>query len=220
MPRLSADEPEAVWYKGRVHGLYAIVDLPLCAGRSPREIAAALCEGGASVVQIRAKGVGAEAFLAAAREVRAVTRERGVPMLVNDRLDVALLSDADGVHLGQSDLPVAVARRLLPPGSLIGLSTHSLAQVDAAVSSGADYLGFGPVFSTSTKPDAEPVQGLEGLAAACRASPLPVVAIGGIRLDRVPAIRRAGAAAAAVISDLLCAHDLVARARAYREAWG
>jgi thiamine-phosphate pyrophosphorylase len=171
------------------------------------------------VIQLRAKSAPAARVLGLAREIRRRTRDHGVVFLVNDRVDIALLAEADGVHLGQDDLPVQEARRLLPPGSLIGLSTHSEAELRAALTSGADYLGFGPVFATSTKERPAPVRGLADLAAAARFSPLPVVAIGGITVGRAASVRAAGAAAMAVISDLLSAPDISERARAFCEAW-
>jgi thiamine-phosphate pyrophosphorylase len=200
-------------------GLYAILDLEVLGERDPGLSAQALCTGGARVVQLRAKKASTRQILGLAREIRRRTREQGAIFLVNDRVDIALLAEADGVHLGQEDLPVEEARRLLPPGSLIGLSTHSEAEVRAALATGADYLGFGPVFATSTKDRPAPVQGLAGLAAASRLSPLPVVAIGGITVDRAASVRAAGASAMAVISGLLSASDLAQRARAFCEAW-
>lgn len=204
-------------------GLYAIVDLDALARAGFFDVGAvarALCEGGAVVLQLRAKGASASAFVAAAREVGSAARERGVCFIVNDRVDVAALVEADGVHLGQDDLPVHVARAQLGPRALIGLSTHDLAQVTRAQDSGADYLGFGPVFATATKLNPDPVVGVEGLAQACGASRLPVAAIGGVRLQEVPKLRAAGARWAAVVSDLLSGPTLIERARAFTDAWG
>jgi thiamine-phosphate pyrophosphorylase len=196
-----------------VRGLYAIVDLEACGDRPAVDHATAVCRGGASVVQLRAKRVSAAAALAAAADLRRVTRAHGVLFVVNDRVDLALLAGADGVHLGQDDLPVEEARRLAPH-LLIGLSTHSLDEVRAAAGVGPDYIGFGPVFPTGTKRHPRPVQGIETLGAAARATTLPVIAIGGITLERAAAVRAAGAAGAAVIADLATAPDVEARARA------
>jgi thiamine-phosphate pyrophosphorylase len=135
-----------------------------------------------------------------------------VAFIVNDRLDVALAAGADGVHLGQDDLPLAAARRVAPAGFVIGVSTHNLAQARAAVAGGADYLGFGPCFATATKENPDPVVGLDALAEVCRL-PAPVVAIGGITLDTVGAVARAGAAAAAIIGAVNAADDVTAAAR-------
>jgi thiamine-phosphate diphosphorylase len=200
-------------------GLYAILDLDLCGARSPAEICASVCAVGAGALQLRGKNAATRDLVEVGRALRAETRRRGVLFVVNDRADVALLLEADGVHLGQEDLPVSAARRLLPHG-VIGLSTHSVAQVRAAAASGADYLGFGPVFPTGSKRNPDPVQGLGGLAEAVHAASLPVVAIGGITRERAAEVRQTGAAGIAVISDLLSAADVEARARELCEAWG
>ena len=196
-------------------GLYAIADGS--AGTSPLALVAAFLEGGAAVVQLRLKHAGAGDFLRIARRAKAMCAGRAV-FLVNDRPDVAKLSGADGVHLGQDDLPVAEARAILGPGKLVGLSTHSAAEIDAAA--GADYLGFGPVFATTTKEAALPKPlGLEGLrAAVLRAGQLPVVAIGGITVERAREVALAGARCAAVIGALSHASDPVSAARAFSEA--
>lgn len=187
-------------------GLYAIADADACerVGAPLEETALALVEARPAAVQLRWKGAPAGAFLAVCRRVLARGRARGVLVIVNDRVDVACLAGADGVHLGQGDLPVDAARTLLPPGALIGLSTHDLTQVKQGLQSGADYLGFGPVFPTGSKLRPDPVVGLAGLEAACRlAAGTPVVAIGGVRRETVPDIRTAGAHAVAMIGELL-----------------
>ena len=203
-------------------GLYALLDLEVLAARGAEdlcEVAEALVAGGARVLQLRAKNVSTATFVEAARGVAAVTRARGVSFIVNDRVDVARLVEADGVHLGQDDLSVEAARAQLGPKALIGLSTHTQQQWVLAQGSGADYLGLGPVFATSTKANADPVVGVAALAAACAASRLPVAAIGGVRLADVAALRAAGAHWSAVVSDLYAHGDLAARARAFCEAW-
>src|SRR5690606_17510047 len=145
-------------------------------------LARQLVEAGAGVVQLRMKTASACELLASARALR---RELAVPFVVNDRLDVALAVGADGVHLGQTDLPLADARRIAGSRLLIGISTHALQQVRAAVAGGASYIGYGPVFTTATKENPDPVQGLEALARAVEAAgDVPVVAIGGITPDR------------------------------------
>jgi thiamine-phosphate pyrophosphorylase len=199
-------------------GLYAIVDVSTLRARGIEDVlglAAALTRGGASIVQLRAKTPGADEFLALARAMAPVVRDAGASFVVNDRVDVAALAGADGVHLGQDDLPVAEARRILGERALIGLSTHDLAQLRAAQTSGADYVGFGPVFATRSKETRDAVQGIEGLSAAVRASRLPVAAIGGIRLEAASSVRDSGARWAAVISDLLADRDAEKRARAF-----
>jgi thiamine-phosphate pyrophosphorylase len=153
--------------------------------------------------------------------LRALTKRAHVPFVVNDRVDVALAAGADGVHLGQEDLPLAAARELAGTRLVIGVSTHTPAQAEAAARAGADYLGFGPVFATSTKANPDPVQGVAMLAEAVRrAAPVPVVAIGGIGLAQVEEIAASGAAAACVISGVNSAPDVVAAGRTVSAAFG
>lgn len=140
-------------------------------------------------------------------------------LIVNDRCDLALAVHADGVHLGQDDLPVADARRLLGPDRLIGLSTHNPQQVREAAELKPDYIGFGPIFSTATKADHDPVVGLEGLRVARTLTTLPMFAIGGITADRVDDIIAAGANGIAVISAILKAQDLEQAIRAFQHPW-
>jgi thiamine-phosphate pyrophosphorylase len=176
-------------------------------------LARALLDGGARVLQLRMKRGSAADMLAVVDELRPLCRAREATLIVNDRLDVALSGGADGVHLGQDDLPLAAARRLAP-ALVIGVSTHDEAQARAAADGGADYIGFGPCFATTTKENPDPVVGLERLAAVCKlVAPLPVVAIGGITLDHCPDVARAGARAAALISAVNRAVDPVEAAR-------
>jgi thiamine-phosphate pyrophosphorylase len=207
----------------RIRGLYGMVDL--ADGSPPAGAQArALLDGGARVLQLRMKGANAAAVLEAVEELRPVCRARETLLVVNDRLDVALAGGAGGVHLGQDDLPLAearaIARRVGPPGFLIGVSTHTEAQAVAAADGGADYLGFGPIFATSTKANPDPVVGLAGLAAVCKKVKLPVVAIGGIPVERAGDVAAAGAAAAAIISAIRRAGDPVAAARRVTAAFG
>jgi len=201
-----------------VRGLYGMVDLPATAEpAAATALAGALVDGGARVLQLRMKGADAAEQLALARLLAPWCRARGVTFIVNDRVDVALAAGADGVHLGQDDLPLPAARTIVPAGFLIGVSTHDEAQARAAA--GADYIGFGPCFTTSTKQNPDPVVGLDRLARVCAASPIPVVAIGGITLDTVAAVARAGAAAAAIIRAVNAAPDVAAAARAASAAF-
>lgn len=199
-----------------VRGFYAVLD------RDDEALARALVgPGGARVLQLRIKS--REGSAAAARELlrigamaRSVCREHGAALVVNDRLDVALALEADGVHLGQTDLPIADARRIAGDRLWIGVSTHDLDQVRAACAGGADYLGYGPVFATSTKAHPDPVQGLEALRAAVRvAGHTPIVAIGGITLGDAAAVAATGVAAICAISAVLTSSDPVAAARAF-----
>jgi len=201
-----------------VRGLYGMVDLPATAEpAAATALAGALVDGGARVLQLRMKGADAAEQLALARLLAPWCRARGVTFIVNDRVDVALAAGADGVHLGQDDLPLPAARTIVPAGFVIGVSTHDEAQARAAA--GADYIGFGPCFTTSTKQNPDPVVGLDRLARVCAASPIPVVAIGGITLDTVAAVARAGAAAAAIIRAVNAAPDVAAAARAASAAF-
>ena len=193
--------------------LYAIVD-PLDTGREPTALAKALVEGGATLLQLRLKAASTRTLLDAAAAIRELTRAHGVRFLVNDRPDVARAVAADGVHLGQDDLPVAAARRVLGPGPLIGVSTHDLDQACAAVADGADYIGVGPIYPTTTKADALAPRGLDLLGRVRRVVPLPIVAIGGITVATAPTVRVAGADSVAMIADLVRAPDVAARVRA------
>jgi thiamine-phosphate pyrophosphorylase len=153
-----------------------------------------------------------------ARALRQAATEMGSLLIVNDRCDLAMAVDADGVHLGQEDLPIAYARRLLGPGKIIGLSTHTMPQVREAVSAQPDYIGFGPVFSTSTKADHDPVVGLEGLRAARALTTLPMFAIGGITAESSRRVMEAGADGVAVISAILKAADLESAIKKFQQA--
>ena len=199
-----------------IRGLYGMIDLPgrgVPAGR----LANWLLDGGARVLQLRMKGATAAAMLAVLDELRPLCKRREALLIVNDRLDVALAGGAAGVHLGQDDLPLAAARRIVSPGFIIGVSTHNVAQAKEA--QGADYIGFGPCFATATKENPDPVVGLVELAKVCKLG-VPVVAIGGIGLDRVQEVARAGAAAAAIIAAVNGASDVTAAARTVSAAWG
>jgi thiamine-phosphate pyrophosphorylase len=177
---------------------------------------AAAIAGGARLFQYRDKlSSGGEAYDRALL-LRRLAKEAGAIFLVNDRCDLALAVDADGVHLGQDDLPLELARAIMGEGKLIGISTHRLDQVLAA-RAGADYLAFGPIFATGTKPDHEPVVGVEGLRAIRPHTSLPVFAIGGITLDLVAPVLQAGANGVAVISALAGSTDVAGTARAFIE---
>jgi thiamine-phosphate pyrophosphorylase len=192
--------------------LYAIVD-PLDTGRTPHELAAALLAGGARLLQLRLKDVASGDLLVAARAVRSLTTRAGALLLVNDRPDVARAAGADGVHLGQDDVPVAVARTVLGPGALVGVSTHDVEQARSAAAAGADYLGVGPVFATASKRDALAPQGLDLVRAVRAAVSLPLVAIGGVTPDTAAAVRAAGADAVAMIGALVRSPDVAAAVR-------
>ncbi len=205
---------------GWTGGLYAIVDPSACRGRDPELVAEAALRGGCAVLQLRAKSATGAALLALARRIGARCRRAGVPFVVNDRPDLALLAGADGLHLGQDDVPLVEARRVVGTGCLLGRSTHDEAQARAAVAEGADLLAFGPVHPTASKEKPDPVVGLARLEQVCAASPLPVVAIGGITVDNAASVARAGARWGAVIGALCGADDPEAAARALHDQLG
>lgn len=205
--------PGAFSPRPRVEGLYVITDDTLVPGRSHAHVAAAAVAGGARVVQLRDKRRQTGELVDLARRLLQITRPAGALLMVNDRVDVALASGADGVHLGVDDLAVADARRLLGPLPLIGFSPETDAQALAAAQAGADYLGVGPVFATGTKADAGSPVGTARIAVLAGLTGLPVIAIGGIRLDAVGQVMAAGAAGVAVVSAVAGAPDVERAAR-------
>jgi len=196
----------------RLAPLYAIVD-PLDTGRDPVALAAALLEGGARLLQLRLKTADTRTLLDVARAVRALTRRVGAILIVNDRPDVARAVDADGVHLGQDDVSVPVARRMLPPPAIVGVSTHDAAELDAALAGAPDYVAVGPVYATTSKAAALAPRGLELVQAARRRTALPIVAIGGIIAGTAAEVRAAGADSVAMIGALTRAPDVAAAVR-------
>lgn len=171
------------------------------------DVVAAAVQGGVSCVQLREKNLSTREFLAQALMLKKLLAPHGVPLVINDRIDIALACDAEGVHLGQSDLPVDKARRLLPPGIFIGLSVESLEEVLHSATLPLDYLGVSPIFATPTKTDTKHAWGLDGLAAVRAATRLPLVAIGGIHAGNAREVLRAGADSLAVVSVLCAAED-------------
>ncbi len=196
--------------------LYVITDRGLARGRDEVEIARAALRGGATAIQLRGKDQDARRLCELGRVLLLATRAAGALLFVNDRLDVAQAIGADGVHLGQEDLPCGEARRIAGPGLLIGVSAESPALAQAAERDGADYLGTGSVYATSSKADAGAPIGVAGLAKVVAATTLPVVAIGGITAAQAPACIAAGACGVAVISAVIGAKDPEAAARAFR----
>jgi thiamine-phosphate pyrophosphorylase len=192
--------------------LYAILDPEQTKELDGIIVLRRLLEGGAGIVQLRAKIMAPGDFLALARKARALTRARGCKLIVNDRVDIALACDADGVHLGQDDLPLGVARKLMAQ-KLIGISTHSVEQATDAERDGADYIGFGPMFGTTTKATGYSVRGVDMLRQIRQAEKIPIVAIGGIKEENVAQVWQAGADSAAIISDILGADDITAKVR-------
>ena len=193
--------------------LYPIIDPDALLGRSPVDAARAVITGGGRLIQLRMKDRPSAETLAVAEALRTITSSAGAKLIINDRVDMALVAGADGVHLGADDLPVEVARRILGPHILIGRSTHSLEEAVAAVSAGADYIGFGPMFSTTTKVLAYAPQGLERLRRIRALVGIPIVAIGGITQETAPAVLAAGADAVAMIGEIGRASDIEATVR-------
>jgi thiamine-phosphate pyrophosphorylase len=198
--------------------LYAIIDPAQTRGRSPVAVCEDLLSAGIRLIQHRDKRATPREFLRASVELAKRVREARGVFIVNDRADVALAVSADGVHLGQDDLPVELARRVLGQDKWIGCSTHRLDQLTEADKFSATYVAFGPVFPTGSKEGSDPVVGLEGLRKAREATRKPLVAIGGMTVENARAAIEAGADAVAVISDLVGAVDVAARAREFLKA--
>lgn len=202
--------------------LHAVLDddVARAAGWTVPALARACLAGGAGCLQVRAKSLASGALLEICDEVVAMARPAGAVVLVNDRADLARLSGASGVHLGQTDIPPAAARRLVGEQAVVGLSTHTLDQARAALVAPVDYVAIGPVFGTTTKATGYAAVGLElvGRVAAAAGPSKPVVAIGGVTLGRARSVLDAGASAVAVISDLLATGDPEARVREYLQA--
>jgi len=194
--------------------LYVITDEKASRGRSHLQVAEAAILGGADVLQLRDKEASSGRLYRVALQLRKLTRDAKVPFIVNDRLDIALAVDADGLHVGQADLPASVVRELLGPGRILGVSVDTVEEARLAEKDGADYLGVGPVFEArGTKPDAGEPLGVDRIARIRRHCRLPIVAIGGINAENARKVREAGADAAAVITAIVAADDIAAEAR-------
>ena len=194
--------------------LYVITDEKASRGRSHLQVAEAAILGGADVLQLRDKEASSGRLYRVALQLRVLTRDAKVPFIVNDRLDIALAVDADGLHVGQADLPASVVRELLGPGRILGVSVDTVEEARLAEKDGADYLGVGPVFEArGTKPDAGEPLGVDRIARIRRHCRLPIVAIGGINAENARKVREAGADAAAVITAIVAADDIAAEAR-------
>ena len=194
--------------------LYGILDPSLIAA-SILTVAEKLASGGVKLIQLRDKRATPAALCAAARELNDFLSARGVGFILNDRPDIAAIVGALGVHVGQDDLPVEDARKICAAPLWVGVSTHNIQQVREADLSSADYIAVGPIFPTSTKANPDPVVGIEFLRTARKMTQKPLVAIGGITIDRAADVFRAGADSVAVIGDLLSAADVAQRARDY-----
>ena len=196
-------------------GLYIILDPSVCPARPLVQVLTAAAEAGASLFQYRNKTASMKDAYVEALALRQAAAKAGVLFIINDRCDLALAVDADGVHLGQGDLPLDLARKVMGPDKLIGISTHNPDQVREATAGKPDYLGFGPIFKPSSKQDHDPVVGLEGLRAMRRLTSLPVFAIGGIQIDQAGEVMRAGANGVAIIAAILKAPDISLAVKAF-----
>ena len=198
--------------------VYPIIDASLCRERAidPVALAEACFRGGARLLQLRAKDDSSADMTALAVRIVAAAHAVGAKVVVNDRADIARLAHADGVHVGQTDLPVAAARAIVGTDAIVGVSTHDREQIDEALAGGASYVAVGPVFLTATKETGYTPRGLDLLRYAARRGK-PIVAIGGITLERAPEVVAAGATWLAVISDILVGGDAEARVRAFVE---
>ena len=199
--------------------LCLVTDRALGHGRPLIEVVMRAVAGGVTLVQLREKSATTRAFLDEARALKAALAASGVPLIVNDRVDVALAIGADGVHVGQTDMPVEAVRALVGPDRTIGLSITSAGQMAGADAAMADYLGIGPVHPQKTKRDASAPLGLGGFARLRRMTGKPVLAIGGVKAADVPLLVEEGATGVAVVSAIMGAEDPEAAARAFMAAW-
>ena len=195
------------------YSIYLVTDDGCLQGRTLIDCVREALEGGVTLVQYRAKTASSAEMYAEALQLKALCDSFNVPLIVNDRLDIAMAVGAAGVHLGQDDLPCAAARKILGEDYLIGVSAHNPAEAKAALQNGADYLGCGAVFGTTTKADVQKL-GTDGLAAICREKGLPVVGIGGVTADNYREVRAAGADGAAIVSGILAQSDIRATVKA------
>lgn len=186
--------------------LYGILDLGYVSPDDALSVAGQMIGGGVKILQLRAKSRSLETIRKLAKALAPVCRQAGVPFLLNDHPGLVAETGADGVHVGQNDMRVSEVRRIVGPDAVIGLSTHSLTQALAACEANPDYIGFGPLFATPTKPDYQPV-GLGEIAAVHRRVPLPIFCIGGITLENLPEVMAAGARRVVIVSGILKAGD-------------
>ena len=191
----------------KIGRLHVLTDTALQSRFSHVELAEMAIAGGADAIQFRQKEGSTRELIETAAQMMRACKERGVTFIVNDRIDVAMAVQAHGVHLGQNDFPIPLARRLLGEKSIIGGSAATIEEARKCVADGADYVGFGPVFPTGSKADAGPVSGLDALRRIVEAIPIPVIAIGGIGPANTPGIMETGAHGIAVISIVCCQED-------------
>ncbi len=200
---------------GRLH---VLTDTVLQSRFSHLELARMAIKGGADTIQFRQKVGATREMIEIVRQLKQLCLDSGVTLIVNDRVDVAIAAEADGVHLGQDDFPLALARKLLGESRIIGGSAATLEEAQKCLAEGADYIGFGPVYPTASKADAGPVTGIKLLKHAVEIISLPIIAIGGLSVENTPEVIRAGARGIAVISAVCCHQDPEQATRALRQA--
>lgn len=201
------------------YSLYLVTDRGILRDRDLAVAVESAIKGGVTMIQLREKDVGSLEFYDTALKIKAVAGLYGIPFIINDRLDIALAVDADGLHVGQQDLPVEVARRLLGKDKLLGYSVSTIEEALYGVKCGADYLGAGPVFPTGSKHDAVSPIGFDSLKQIVGSVSIPVVGIGGIGIDNIKEIKAAGSAGASLISAILGAQDIEGASRQLIRLW-
>ena len=196
--------------------LYGILDLSYVDVGNARAVSDKMIDGGVDLIQLRAKAQPTAEIAKLAAELRHATQERGIPLIINDHAEIARIVPAEGVHVGQDDAPIAEAREIAGKNCVVGKSTHSAAQAIRAFDEGADYIGFGPIFATPTKPDYSPI-GLDEIRKVHEAVRIPIFCIGGIKLENLPEVIAAGARRVVIVSGLLQAKDIASYARSAKK---
>jgi thiamine-phosphate pyrophosphorylase len=195
------------------YSLYLVTDRTLSLGRSTLQVIKAALDGGVTVVQLREKEISGRDFYLEALAIKAFLKERGIPLIINDRVDIALAIDADGVHIGQDDLPLEAARKVLGPNRIVGVSIFTVDEARIAESGGADYLGLSPIFVTSTKPEMSRQIGIEGIKPIRNAVKIPLVGIGSMNATNAYQAVSAGLDGVAVVSGIVSQRNIIAAAR-------
>jgi thiamine-phosphate pyrophosphorylase len=204
----------------RILRLCLVTDRGLARGRPLTQIVGAAVRGGVTMVQLREKAATTRAFLEEARALKSLLAPLGVHLIVNDRLDIAMAVDADGVHVGQTDMPIEDVRRFLGPDKIVGLSITDAARITRPDAAAADYLGIGPIYQQQTKEDAEAPLGVEGFRRLRALTPKPVLAIGGLKPDNCAPVLAAGADGVAVVSAIVAADEPETAARQFTRLFG
>lgn len=196
--------------------LYGILDLAYVSIPDARKVIEQMIDGGVDLIQLRAKAQTAAQISPLAAELHRATQKRGIALIINDHADIARSAPAEGVHVGQDDIPIAEAREIAGANCVVGKSTHSVDQAIRAFYEGADYIGFGPIFATPTKPDYSPI-GLDEIRKVHEAVRIPIFCIGGIKLENLPEVIAAGARRVVIVSGLLQAKDIASYARSAKK---